>query len=169
MPYANLEKRREYQRLYKKTHRAKVRKWSREWRKRREAEDPAFKARAREIERRWRERNPESVRAKNKIGAQKFKLSIRNSNLRKLYGITHADYERMLVEQGGCCAICGSASPGAHYKFFPVDHDHATDEVRQLLCHACNTGLGRFKDDIELLLKAVAYLKKHRRPLKSIG
>ena len=38
-------------------------------------------------------------------------MKYREGNLRKTYGIGHADYERMLEEQGGGCAICGSSEP----------------------------------------------------------
>lgn len=62
----------------------------------------------------------------------------------------------MLQTQGGLCAIC-RAAPAAH-----VDHDHATNAVRELLCFNCNGGLGQFRDDPAVLLAAVAYLEKHR-------
>src|SRR5689334_15698995 len=46
-----------------------------------------------------------------------------------------------------------------------VDHDHATDLIRGLLCSTCNTGLGCFKDDPKLFRKAIKYLKdNHSTP-----
>lgn len=42
-----------------------------------------------------------------------------------------------------------------------VDHNHETKQVRDLLCHSCNTGLGKFKDSVELLEAATQYLKRH--------
>jgi len=39
-----------------------------------------------------------------------------------------------------------------------IDHDHRTGQVRGLLCHTCNAGLGMFKDNIELLHRAIMYL-----------
>jgi hypothetical protein len=162
MGYATAEKQREAQRAYKEANRESIRAWNREWRKRREKEDPEFKARARANEKAYRARNPEKVRTKNQATNEKFAVARRNSNLKKLYGITHADYERMLVEQGGCCAICGTPAPVGIKKYFSVDHDHETGRVRQLLCDLCNNGLGRFKDDIDLLKKAVAYLERHK-------
>lgn len=73
------------------------------------------------------------------------------------YGITVEDYEDMFSEQGGVCAICGNAQQ-SHKKALCVDHCHKTGEVRGLLCDSCNTGLGRFNDDPELLVSALAYV-----------
>jgi hypothetical protein len=61
----------------------------------------------------------------------------------------------MLEAQGGVCAIC-RAAPAAH-----VDHDHATGEVRALLCFNCNGGLGQFRDDPFLLHVAAFYVEHH--------
>ena len=66
-----------------------------------------------------------------------------------------AEWERMFNEQGGRCALGHSA------KLLHVDHDHVSGAVRGLLCYNCNNGLGRFKDDIQTLQKAINYLKKH--------
>lgn len=81
------------------------------------------------------------------------------------YGITDADRDAMAAAQNHCCAICGQRETdtrGGLTKHLAVDHDHATDKVRALLCSSCNTGLGKFKDDTEILAKAIAYLIKHR-------
>lgn len=40
-----------------------------------------------------------------------------------------------------------------------MDHDHTTGKIRGLLCFGCNTGLGKFKDSIVILNKAINYLK----------
>lgn len=79
----------------------------------------------------------------------------------KTYGITRAQYEVMLAEQGGVCAICGELPSTGMGKAFHVDHDHATGIVRGLLCGECNTGLGKFKDDPRMVETAAAYLHKH--------
>ncbi len=84
----------------------------------------------------------------------------RIARLKKRYGISKEDYESMLEKQSRSCAICFSEVPLGRYSFFAVDHDHVTRKIRGLLCTNCNRGLGFFKDNIELLRKALNYLKK---------
>ena len=40
-------------------------------------------------------------------------------------------------------------------------YDHDTGEARGLLCDACNGGIGKLKDSVNLLEKAIKYLKDH--------
>jgi hypothetical protein len=77
------------------------------------------------------------------------------------YGIDIDDFERMLAEQNGACAICLAVSTDEG-KGFDVDHDHATGKVRALLCGSCNRGLGQFKDNAYLVGQAAEYLLSHR-------
>jgi hypothetical protein len=85
------------------------------------------------------------------------KLTAYNLNYvrRRFLNASAEDVQRIWERQNYCCAICSSSIPiNAH-----LDHDHKTGEVRGLLCPGCNHGLGKFKDDPELLLKAIEYLK----------
>lgn len=77
--------------------------------------------------------------------------------MRSRYGITLDDYERMLEEQDGGCAICGRETDYPLY----VDHCHEGGRVRGLLCATCNSGIGKFLDDPDLLVAAAAYLIQH--------
>jgi hypothetical protein len=82
-----------------------------------------------------------------------------NTSLKQKFGINRDQYEVMLNQQNGVCAICNE------YEIVPnrslsVDHDHNTGKVRGLLCSNCNPGIGKFKEKIELLEKAVEYLKR---------
>lgn len=72
--------------------------------------------------------------------------------------ISLEDYNRIFDAQNGCCAICGRHQSELD-KRLSVDHDHETGEVRGLLCHGCNLGLGYFKDSPTRLSNASAYLQ----------
>ena len=78
---------------------------------------------------------------------------------RKTYGITLADYDEIIEQQGGRCAICFSFPYAG--RALCVDHDHVTGAVRGLLCDACNRGIGFFQDEPELLRVAIAYLERN--------
>lgn len=78
--------------------------------------------------------------------------------LKRRFGMTLDEYHTMLDKQGGGCAICGDVDP--YFKHMAVDHCHDTGRVRGILCCACNRALGGFKDKIEILRKAVAYLER---------
>ncbi len=78
--------------------------------------------------------------------------------LRK-YGIGQGEIQELFDMQGGVCAICGHSEKID--RALHVDHDHATNEVRGLLCNACNTGLGLFRDSPALLEAAMDYLACH--------
>lgn len=67
--------------------------------------------------------------------------------------ITDEEYNDLFVGQHGKCAICGKKGVKLH-----VDHKHGEKGPRGLLCTNCNTGIGCFKDDPELLGKAIDYL-----------
>lgn len=76
----------------------------------------------------------------------------------KKFGLTLDDLSSLYIEQNSSCAICG-ISEKDHGKYLAIDHCHQTGRVRGLLCMACNTGLGNFKDRADLLALAIQYLK----------
>jgi hypothetical protein len=77
--------------------------------------------------------------------------------VRKLRGkgveITVEQYRALVEKHAGRCGLCSFERP------LVVDHNHLTGRVRGLLCVTCNTGLGKFGDDPDVLEKAVAYLR----------
>ena len=79
--------------------------------------------------------------------------------IRRVYGITYAEYESMLQAQGGGCAICGQ-TPEQEGRRLPIDHCHTTNKVRGILCTKCNQALGMMDDDTDRLAKAIQYLHK---------
>lgn len=98
----------------------------------------------------WQEKNPAKV-----------KVIQRRAVLKRVYGITDAEYDAMLESQGGRCAICCRSRRGRR---LAVDHCHATGAVRGLLCSSCNQTLGKMGDDPERLRAAAAYLEVVREP-----
>jgi hypothetical protein len=84
------------------------------------------------------------------------KAHSRASRVKKVYGITSQQYERLKAYQRGVCAICRRAT--GRTKALAVDHDHATGEVRGLLCSPCNIMIGRMRDQPEAFQRALDYL-----------
>ncbi len=80
-------------------------------------------------------------------------------NLRRNYGITLADYDRILDDQNNGCAICGK-TPEENKQRLAVDHNHTTGEVRGLLCKNCNTAIGLLGDNPSTLRLATRYLEE---------
>lgn len=106
------------------------------------ANDPVYRERQKKIVKEYQAANP----------------LIRKSQRIKKYDLSLEDYQNMFLTQKGKCAICGYSDVSIK-NFFPmVDHDHETGRVRGLLCMNCNNGLGKFKDDINLLKSAILYL-----------
>lgn len=101
--------------------------------------------RANEQSRKWRTENLERARAAG-----------RRIWLYQQYGLTTADYQHLLSQQDGVCAICARECPTG--RNLAVDHDHATGHVRGLLCVRCNAGMGMLRDDPALLQGAITYL-----------
>lgn len=108
-------------------------------------------------QRQW-QNNKESIGSRNKAWRDSNKNVTKNQKLRAQYGITLDDYHCMLVAQNNCCALCGKEFGDTQFTRPAVDHCHNTGKVRGLLHGQCNTGLGFFNDDIDLLLKAAEYL-----------
>lgn len=84
----------------------------------------------------------------------------KDATLKKVYGITLLEYHKMLVKQKHKCAICGILQD-KNKKYFAVDHDHVTGEIRGILCERCNQGLGYFRDNIDILMNAITYLLRN--------
>lgn len=82
-----------------------------------------------------------------------------NAHLRREYGITVEEKEKMLSAQQGKCAICSTAEPGG--RGWVVDHCHTLLKVRGVLCEACNKMLGFAKDHPSTMLSAFRYLVRH--------
>lgn len=88
----------------------------------------------------------------------KNKKQHQERSLKKLYGISLEKYDALRIKQNFSCAICGRHETEFN-RALDVDHCHDTGKIRGLLCTSCNNGVGRFKNDIILLQKAIEYLE----------
>ena len=78
----------------------------------------------------------------------------RHYHLKRRYGISAAEVDAMIEEQGGLCLVCRER-PADH-----VDHDQLTGAVRGVLCFSCNGGLGQFRDRVDIMANAIEYLER---------
>lgn len=175
MPHKDPAARAAYRKKYREAHRKEAAEKTRLWRE-------ANPGRNAENAKRWREENPEKAAASEKKwkSENRERINERQREWRKrtnyasspkriaqslkdwlkTYGLTPEEYEKMLENQGGVCAICQSPHPRMkNAKRLYVDHCHETGTVRGLLCHQCNAMLGHSGDSPETLRKAAIYLE----------
>jgi len=95
----------------------------------------------------------------------KFKPKVKvspNDHLVRTYGITLDEKQQMTVAQSCMCGICCKALDPNYPSTYAVDHCHTTGNIRGILCRECNLLLGLAKDNEQILLNAVQYLKASR-------
>ena len=133
--------------------------------KKRYQEDREFRERTRARNRSYRAAHKDEINARRRERYRtdrEFQERLRGYRHSRLYGISRADYDALLVLQGGVCAIC-KKKPGR--RRLAVDHCHICRKLRGLLCSKCNVGLGQYDDDTGLMLAAIAYLEASRRDI----
>lgn len=138
----------------------------------------------REHARQWRQKNSEKVNDKIRedrlVNPEKYReweREQRNKNIEKSrykdvlkkHKITADDYNKLVIEQNDLCKICSKketkkSRTDGNICRLALDHCHKTGKIRGLLCHHCNAAIGHLKDDINLLQKAIEYLKRHEQP-----
>lgn len=151
---ANIEKVNDYNKSYRKENAKKIKEVQK-------AYHIANKEKRSEKNKTWRKEHPEQVKATRSAWTKNNPRKLKSLRLKK-YGITADDYDAISAEQNGVCAICKDICVSGNA--LAVDHCHETGKVRGLLCGHCNTGLGKFRDDIDLLKIAIDYLIKSRIP-----
>jgi hypothetical protein len=112
---------------------------------------------------------PEGSSRKNRVGqrqryAAKYPDKVRDQYLRATFDISLEKYNEMHVAQDGKCAICGNPETierNGKVRLLAVDHCHDSQKVRGLLCGNCNPMIGYAKDNIQVLTKAIEYLRSH--------
>ena len=108
----------------------------------------------------WAKNNRDKIKEKNRKQREGYTaLDNRRHWIKKKYGITLDQYDEMLANQGGVCAICGTPPPEG--TLLHIDHRHVKPVVvRGLLCKQCNVAIGFLRDEPANAIAAAAYLRK---------
>lgn len=139
-----------------------------EWRLRKLASDPGFRAveneRSRKAKARYRKtckaRDTERAYAKEYNQRPERKSANRDNCFKFHHGTARAEADEMADAQGGVCAICSRAPAGKrHHARLHVDHCHDTGRIRGMLCHNCNTAIGLLREDPSVMQAAINYLE----------
>lgn len=103
----------------------------------------------------------DSCYEKRRRGTPEYKELNYKRQIKYNFGVTVEDYAALLKKCGGVCSICEGPFVIGKIKRPCVDHNHKTGKVRGLLCHTCNAGLGKFKDDVIRMQMAVDYRESY--------
>jgi len=110
----------------------------------------------------WRKKNPEKWRKLTVKHSKSDKT--RDSYLKRKYGITLANYNKMLIEQNYVCKVCHNKNNINHRLY--VDHHHESGVVRGLLCHKCNLIIGMCNEEPGRLLKIVEFIISKKKEIE---
>lgn len=123
---------------------------------------PCFLKRCQE----WRDKNKSKTQAYSREWQRKHPECAHKHKLKHRYSMSIEEYNNKLKRQKGVCAICGEPetkiykSSGRLHQL-SVDHNHITGENRGLLCDSCNKAIGLFKENVEILKRAIEYMETY--------
>lgn len=156
-----------------KESRAKKAAYAREWR----ALHPGYQGQHPEWQQRSRAKHPERVQQESLKHGRLYKArhpdrhyatnriwQEENIETKRLYAVYHKQkqgwgctrefFQTLVPRLKGPCEICGKMER------MHIDHCHEKKVFRGILCNECNHGIGNFKDNPDLLLKAIKYLEQ---------
>jgi hypothetical protein len=105
-------------------------------------------------------------KATRRKAQRKYRASPENKTYqrRRVYGEGAPEhFDTQLKAQVNLCAICGCELVEGKATHLDHDHDHDTEQLRGVLCHHCNVGLGNVREVPELLRSAADYLERWER------
>lgn len=91
-----------------------------------------------------------------------YKEKARNIKYQLSYGIGTKEYNVLFDQQSGRCAICGEKESHGRSEHLFINHCHKSGKIRGLLCNLCNGGIGKLKDNPNIIENALEYLKLHQ-------
>jgi len=130
------------------------------------------RTRANEWEREQRKKFPEKYKKYEQNYIEKHGIEkVRKMEVARIHGLTVAEYDALHEKQNGLCEICGkpekrlSRTKGDKMPLC-LDHCHTCKEkghhiIRGLLCHNCNSAMGKLHDNIDILKSMISYLERH--------
>ena len=114
----------------------------------------------------WRKNNSEAYRKWRKNWRDRNKEHLleygRKERFKRIHGIDISEYNNKVKRQKNKCAICGKHKDEQN-KALALDHNHKTNQIRDLLCANCNAAIGFFNDNINVMMSAIRYLNKHNK------
>lgn len=114
----------------------------------------------------WKKANPNAVKESKarylERNRERISLAVRS----RKYGLSPEKLVDLLASQGNACAICRQQLRLGRDKSAHIDHDHATGDVRGVLCTKCNLALGAMNDSPSLLRAAATYLDRRQPKLR---
>jgi len=137
-----------YTRICRKCRNGRVRKWELE-------NSELHGQKSREYAKNYWHENKEKVMERERKNPHRNPLRSRKYR----YKITNDEFMEMWEKQNKECKICGTLLDS--FPKVAIDHCHKTGKIRGFLCKKYNTGLGMFQDNIEILIKAAAYLAQN--------
>jgi hypothetical protein len=128
--------------------------------------NPEYRKKHLDLQSKWAKANPEKCRKNGKRWRDKKRVEspglLLSRERRRKYGVTEDEIGKLTEIQRGMCAVCQRQTSD-----FRLDHCHSSGNVRGLLCHNCNAGIGMLGDTVEGLQRALAYLQSP--PFLQIG
>lgn len=130
-----------------------------------------------------RKENPEKDKQNQKVWVSNNRQYVNNNwknyrllnkdkwksvHLKRNFNMSLTEFQKILTDQNHLCAICKNPESiidkrNNVKRSLSVDHDHNTGKIRGLLCTNCNQGIGKLKDDPNILREAANYIELFRK------
>lgn len=75
--------------------------------------------------------------------------------------IFEKEHPRPEIGEDFWCPICDRRFKREHRNDVVLDHSHTDGSIRGWLCSSCNTSLGKFGDNVDVLQRAINWIKKN--------